>query len=62
MKALYTYKENDYYIIGKSLMKNPKTREWQKAILYSKIGVELVFCREKEEFDKLFKYVGQIID
>lgn len=62
MKALYTYKENDYYIIGKSLMKNPQTREWQKAILYSTVGTELVFCREKEEFDKLFKYVGQIID
>ena len=62
MRALYKYKENEYYIVGKSLMKNPQTRKWQKAILYSRIGVELVFCREKEEFDNLFKYVGQITD
>ena len=62
MKTLYTYKEKDYYTTGKALMKNPETREWQKAVLYSQVGLDLVFCREKKEFEKLFKYVGQITD
>lgn len=52
---IYTYKEKDYYIQEKVKMKCPTTREWLKAVIYVQIGSNLKFCREAEEFYRLFK-------
>lgn len=62
MKQKYTYKNKEYYIKEKVLLKNPHTREWQKAVIYCQIGLDLVFCREKEEFERLFKRDGYLTE
>ncbi|HSE99735.1 MAG TPA: hypothetical protein VLA48_02475 [Nitrososphaeraceae archaeon] len=56
----YSYKQEDYYIQEKVKMKCPTTREWLKSIIYVQMGTNLKFCREAEEFYKLFKFEGHI--
>lgn len=56
----YSYKEKDYYIQEKVEMKCPATREWLRAVIYVQIGSNLKFCREAEEFYRLFKFEGWI--
>jgi len=60
MKQKFSYKNKEYYIKEVVTMKNPCTREWQKAYIYCQIGLDMVFCREKEEFERLFKRDGYL--
>jgi len=54
----YIYKQKQYEILDKELeLKNPETREWHKAVLYRQIETGLWFCRDKNEFFKLFREV-----
>lgn len=60
-KEVYLYKQKQYYIKEKVMLKNPCTRKWDKAVIYVQIGSDLVFCRELKEFERLFKHDGYII-
>lgn len=55
----YVYKGSTYVIIGTTKMKNPVTREWQDAIIYSEtIGGTMssdMYTRESKEFFERFK-------
>jgi hypothetical protein len=59
-REYYSYKEHEYYIQEKVQMKNPITREWEDALIYIQIGSNKKFCREREEFYKLFKFEGYL--
>jgi len=58
MKKHYNYKQQDYYIQETIEMKDPSTRKWLKAYIYIQISSGKKFCREIEEFEKLFKFEG----
>ena len=56
MKGHYTYKQQDYYIQEIVEMKDPTTRKWLKSYIYIQISSGKKFCREIEDFEKLFKF------
>jgi len=66
MYGFYEYKNKNYVHLGIAKMKHPETREWIDCVLYRKAGEfplteesmrseEVMFVREKEDFDKKFK-------
>lgn len=55
MKRHYSYKQQDYYIQETIEMKDLSTRKWLKSYIYVQISSGKKFCREIEEFEKLFK-------
>jgi hypothetical protein len=59
-KEHYSYKEHEYYIQEKVEMKDPQTRKWVKAYIYVQMGSNKKFCREVEDFERLFKFEGYI--
>jgi len=55
-ELVYEYKGNDYLILDTVDMKNPETREWQKAVVYINLkNPEITYVREQDEFLKRFK-------
>jgi len=56
---VYQYKDNSYVVQGRVDLKNPETREWQQAILYTSAnGKKCV--REMEDFKNKFVFMGTI--
>ena len=55
----YTYKNKLYYIESNCELKNPQTREWQKATVYISVENSNRYVRLTEEFDRLFKLVEE---
>ena len=56
---IYTYKDRIYMVVDNCSMKDPTSREWLKAVMYSPLinGViqDVKYVREKLEFLKRFK-------
>ena len=59
MNPKYTYKEKLYYIESNCELKNPQTREWQKATVYISLETSNRYVRLTEEFNRLFKLVEE---
>lgn len=57
MIVFYKYKDDYYYLQEVVEMKNPVTREWEKAVIYISMISGKKYCREEKEFNKLFKLV-----
>jgi hypothetical protein len=55
VEEVFTYKGKVYIIESYVEMKNPHTREWQKAVLYTQRENGKSYVREFLEFFKLFK-------
>jgi|688.fasta_scaffold2766162_2 hypothetical protein len=53
----YEYKTKRYYKSGEAEMKNPHTRKWEKCVIYVSVENDIVYIRNKEEFDLKFKLV-----
>lgn len=58
-KPIYVYKSNIYRIVRETRFKNPQTREWLDAVVYTRADKENGewFVREKTEFFDRFKEV-----
>ena len=53
----YTLKGKEYIILGFTMMKDPSSRAWLKAVKYMQLETGLEFCREEKEFFERFKKV-----
>ena len=51
----YTYKGNNYKIIGKIPFKDPNTREWHLGVIYKQKQNKQSYVREEKEFYSRFK-------
>lgn len=53
---IYEYKGHPYKKIGECLSKNPDTRNWYNAVIYTRQDVASdTYVREKEDFYNKFK-------
>ena len=53
----YTYKDKLYYIESTCELKNPQTRNWEKAVVYISLENSNRYVRSEEEFNERFKLV-----
>lgn len=57
---VYNYKNKRYLVEEEVQMKNPETRKWEPAYIYIQLETGLKFCREKEEFLRLFNFEYEV--
>ena len=66
MGEFYTYKGNIYFLRSEGKMKNPETREWEDAFIYSPVSdfkiMSVDYIREKNDFLKKFKKLYSLED
>lgn len=58
----YSYKGNEYAVLGAGRMKNPETGEWQACMIYRDAegrGSLHTYIREMEDFHSKFTFTRQ---
>ena len=59
MNLRYTYKDKLYYIESNCELKNPQTRNWEKAVVYISVGNFQRYVRSEDDFNERFKLVEE---